>query len=69
MPYQSKWYVELGTVPVLSRLGTHGQHLLVNHARQIVMVKFPSETLRPDADAVRMNYRAMDAIQALLVRD
>jgi hypothetical protein len=57
MHYPAKWYVE------------RGAELLVDRARQIVMVKFSSQTLPLDGDAIRMTYRAMDAIQALLVLD
>jgi CubicO group peptidase (beta-lactamase class C family) len=69
MHYRAKWYVERGAQPVLSGLGIHGQYLLVDRARQIVMVKFSSQALPLDDDAIRMTYRAMDAIRALLARD
>jgi hypothetical protein len=69
MHYRAKWYVERGAEPVLSGFGIHGQHLLIDRVRQIVMVKFSSQALPLDGDAIRMTYRAMDAIQTLLVRD
>ena len=58
-----------GAKPVLSGFGIHGQHLLIDRARQIVMVKFFSQALPIDGEAIRMTYRAMDAIRALLARD
>jgi len=66
MHYRAKWYVERGTEPVLSGFGIHGQHLFVDPARQIVMAKFSSQALPLDGDAIRMTYRAIDAIRALL---
>ena len=50
MHYRAKWYVERGAEPVLSGLGIHGQHLLVDRARQIVMVKFSSQAQPLDGD-------------------
>jgi CubicO group peptidase (beta-lactamase class C family) len=67
--YRAKWYVERGVEPVLSAFGIHGQHLFVDRAAQIVMVKFSSQALPLDGDAIRITYRAMDAIRALLVAD
>jgi hypothetical protein len=46
MHYRAKWYVERGAEPVLSGLGIHGQHLSVDRARQIVMVKSPPRHCR-----------------------
>ena len=69
MHYRAKWYVERGTEPVLSGFGIHGQHLLVDRALQIVVAKFSSQALPIDGEAIRMTYRAMDAIRALLARD
>lgn len=64
--YRAKWYVERGTHPVMSGFGIHGQHLFVDRARQIVVVKFSSQALPLDGDAIRITYRAMDAIRSLL---
>jgi CubicO group peptidase (beta-lactamase class C family) len=69
MHYRAKWYVERGAEPVLSGFGIHGQHLFVDRARQLVMVKFSSQALPVDGDAIRMTYRAMDAIRASLLGD
>jgi CubicO group peptidase (beta-lactamase class C family) len=69
MHYRAKWYVERGPEPVLSGFGIHGQHLLIDRARQIVMVKFSSQPLPIDGEAIRMTYRAMDVVRALLARD
>ncbi len=66
MHYRAKWYVERGAEPVLSCLGIHGQHLFVDPARQIVVAKFSSQASPLDGDAIRMTYRAFDAIRALL---
>ena len=66
MHYRAKWYVERGTEPVLSGLGIHGQHLFVDPARRIVVAKFSSQASPLDGDAIRMTYRAFDAIRALL---
>ena len=66
MHYRAKWYVERGTDPVLSGFGIHGQHLFVDPARQIVVAKFSSQALPLDGDAIRMTYRAVDAIRTLL---
>ena len=66
MHYRAKWYVERGRHPVLSGLGIHGQHLFVDRARQIVVVKFSSQAQPLDAGAIRMTSHAVDAIRAML---
>lgn len=66
MHYRAKWYVERGAEPVLSAFGIHGQHLFVDRARQIVLVKFSSQASPIDDDALRLTYRAMDAMRGLL---
>ena len=69
MHYRAQWYVERGAEPILSGFGIHGQHLFVDRARQIVMVKFSSQALPLDGDAIRVTYRAMDEIRTLLASD
>lgn len=66
MHYRAKWYVERGKNPVLSGFGIHGQHLFVDRARQIVVVKFSSQALPLDGDAIRMTYRTVDALREML---
>lgn len=66
MHYRAKWYVQRGSEPVLSGLGIHGQHLFVDRAQEIVVAKFSSQAMPLDSGAIRMTYRAVDAIRALL---
>lgn len=68
MHYRSKWYVERGEAPIISGFGIHGQHLFVDRAQQLVVAKFSSQAAPLDGDAIRMTYRAMDAIRALLAK-
>lgn len=69
MHYRSKWYVERGEAPVISALGIHGQHLMVDRAQQLVVAKFSSQAEPLDGDAIRMTYRAMDAIRVMLAEE
>ncbi len=66
MHYRAKWYVERDKNPILSGFGIHGQHLFVDRARKIVVVKFSSQALPLDGDAIRMTYRAVDALREML---
>jgi len=68
MHYRSQWYVERGDTEILSGFGIHGQHLFVDRAEQLVVAKFSSQALPLDGDAIRMTYRAIDAIRAMLAK-
>lgn len=66
MHYRAQCYVERGERPLLSGFGIHGQHLLVDRAREIVVAKFSSQAAPLDQEAIRMTSEAVDGIRELL---
>jgi CubicO group peptidase (beta-lactamase class C family) len=63
MHYRSKCYVQRGPNPILIGLGIHGQYLVVDRQRQIVIAKASSESLPLDAASIDLTMRAFTAIR------
>jgi len=60
--YRSKWYVQDGAAPVLFGFGIHGQFLIVDRQREIVIAKVSSQALPIDVDRIAVMMLAVAAI-------
>ena len=66
MHYRAKWYVELGSAPLLFGYGIHGQNLFIDPANQIVVAKFSSQAPPMDADLMGGTRAAVMAVRKAL---
>src|SRR5947208_753923 len=60
--YRSKWYVQDGAAPLLFGFGIHGQFLIVDRTREIVIAKVSSQALPIDVARIAVTMRAVAAI-------
>jgi CubicO group peptidase (beta-lactamase class C family) len=64
--YRSKWYIDDSDGPLLFGLGIHGQYLLVDAERQLVVAKVSSQELPLDAARITATFRAVSAMRRAL---
>ena len=60
--YRSKWYVQDGAASMLFGFGIHGQFLIVDRQREVVIAKVSSQALPIDVDRITVTMRAVAAI-------
>ncbi|HEX6690184.1 MAG TPA: serine hydrolase [Burkholderiales bacterium] len=64
--YRSKWYVLRGDAPALFGFGVHGQLLLVDRRKQVVVAKFSSQDLPLDAQRIPDSLQLAQEIRSRL---
>jgi len=66
--YRSQWYAVDGEHPLLFGLGIHGQNLVVDRARRVVVARVASQPLPLDADRIALGTRALSAVVERVAR-
>jgi len=66
MRYRSQWYALDGPSPLVFGFGVHGQNLIVDRAREIVIAKVSSQALPIDEARNALTMRAVQSIAAAL---
>ena len=64
--YRSQWYVRDGAAPLVFGFGIHGQFLVVDRSREIVIAKVSSQALPTDPERIGMMMRAASRITDFL---
>ena len=64
--YRSQWYVRDGADPLVFGYGIHGQFLVVDRSREVVIAKVSSEALPMDPERIGMMIRAASRITDFL---
>ena len=64
--YRSQWYVRDGAAPLVFGYGIHGQFLVVDRSREVVIAKVSSEALPTDPERIGMMIRAASRITDFL---
>ena len=64
--YRSQWYVRDGAAPLVFGYGIHGQFLVVDRSREVVIAKVSSEALPTDPERIGMMMRAASRISDFL---
>ena len=64
--YRSQWYVRDGAAPLVFGYGIHGQFLVVDRSREVVIAKVSSEALPMDPERIGMMIRAATRITDFL---
>src|SRR5215468_1811277 len=64
--YRSQWYVRDGAAPLAFGYGIHGQFLVVDRSREIVIAKVSSGALPTDPERIEMMMRAASRITDFL---
>lgn len=64
--YRSQWYALDGDSPTLFGLGIHGQHVFIDRARGVVIVKVSSQPVPLDGERIALTVRAATAITEFL---
>ena len=59
MSYRSGWYVTGDAPPTVFAMGTHGQHLFLDPARRLVVVKLSSQAIPMDRSAMALTCAAV----------
>lgn len=66
MHYRSQWYVQRRQDPMLFALGIHGQWLLVDHHRKVVMAKMSSQDEPLDFGKISLTMNIFDTLRRAL---
>ena len=64
--YRSQWYVRDGAAPLVFGFGIHGQFLVVDRSREIVIAKVSSQALPTDPERIVMMMRTASRITDFL---
>ncbi len=64
MHYRAKWYIERGATPSMAALGIHGQSLLVDPKRELVIAKHSSQALPMDEELIKLTNIAKAALRS-----
>ena len=59
MSYRGGWYVVDGDTPTLFAMGTHGQHMFLDPAQRLVVVKLSSQAVSIDRTAMALTRAAV----------